>query len=32
MIQRIFDFPEITAKEVMVPLIDVTALMESKLA
>ena len=29
MIQRIFDFPEITAKEVMVPLIDVTALAES---
>ena len=29
MIRRIFDFPEVTAKEVMVPLIDVSAVEES---
>ena len=29
MIRRIFDFPEVTAKEVMVPLIDVSAVKES---
>jgi putative hemolysin len=29
MIRRIFDFPEVTAKEVMVPLIDIDALPET---
>jgi CBS domain containing-hemolysin-like protein len=29
MIRRIFDFPEVTAKEVMVPLIDVSAVEEA---